>query len=129
MWGFDKGWRYGGFARGSKQNQCRDRQAVHRTYFALTPAGGSWQQYFDRQLVFLPATTSRGQTRLQKWDTQGTLAFPVFVNCSVPSCVASVPQATNEATSSYAASVPQSPNETTTLRPTPIPQAPNEAPP
>ena len=27
---------------GSKQKQCRDRQAVHRTDFALTPAGDGW---------------------------------------------------------------------------------------
>ncbi len=29
-------------------------------------------------------STSRGQTRLQKWESLGTQAFPVFDNCSVP---------------------------------------------
>ena len=33
---------------GSEQRKCRDRQAVHKTYFGLTPAGGGWQRTNQR---------------------------------------------------------------------------------
>ena len=29
--------------QGSEQKKCRDRQAVHKTYFGLTPAGEAYQ--------------------------------------------------------------------------------------